>query len=151
MQDDSKGAQLAGSWGIREAFTAVIVTNLPMLFSLLRSALQPLVGSALSSSNKGSRETRRNIRTIGGGGSSRDHRGPPSANPLTRSTTLNQSEEHIMSSLGSQNFKAFAEPSGPRHHEEGIMVSNQVEVTSEPRTGYSPIEATKMHYVDESW
>lgn len=106
----------------------------------------------MGSSSKGSRESRRNVKTIGGGGSSRDHRSPSSANPLSWSTTLNQSEEHIMGDVGSQRFKAFVEPSGLQHHTDGIMVSNQVEVTSELRTAdSSPTEARKMHYVDEAW
>lgn len=105
----------------------------------------------MSSSNKSSRESQKHIRTIGGGGSSSGRRGAQSANPLTWSTTLNQSEEHIMGSMGSQRFKAFSEPSGSQHHMEGIMVSNQVDITSEYRTADSPTDARRMHYIEESW
>ncbi|KAM7186715.1 hypothetical protein V8F33_011638, partial [Rhypophila sp. PSN 637] len=49
VTDDVNGAELAGAWGTREAFVAVIVTNLPMVFPLLKAWLRPFLGSWLTS------------------------------------------------------------------------------------------------------
>ncbi|KAM7187214.1 hypothetical protein V8F20_011060 [Naviculisporaceae sp. PSN 640] len=49
VTDDINGAELAGAWGTREAFVAVVVTNLPMVFPLLKAWLRPCLGSWLTS------------------------------------------------------------------------------------------------------
>lgn len=54
LQDPVNGAQLAGSWAVRETFVAVLVTNLPMLFPQLKKWVVPLV-KRVSSSLSGSR------------------------------------------------------------------------------------------------
>lgn len=49
FQDPVNGAQLAGSWAVRETFVAVLVTNLPMLFPSLKKWVVPLVARVASS------------------------------------------------------------------------------------------------------
>lgn len=56
-----------------------------------------------------------------------------------------------MGSLGSQGFKAVVGPSEERHDTEGIMVSNQVEITSEYRAPDSPTDASQVHYIGQAW
>ncbi|KAK7985533.1 hypothetical protein PG988_003155 [Apiospora saccharicola] len=66
-QDSVNGAQLAGAWGTREAFTSVVTTNLPMLFPLLKNWFRPLLSTF--SSSKSSNTTGSNLtvfKTIGG-------------------------------------------------------------------------------------
>ncbi|KAM0428302.1 hypothetical protein ACHAPT_007203 [Fusarium lateritium] len=53
VSDPVNGAQLAGSWAVRETFVAVLVTNVPMLFPQFKKWALPLVnrvGSSLSAS-----------------------------------------------------------------------------------------------------
>ena len=38
-QDPVNGAQLAGSWAVRETFIAVVTTNLPMVYPLFYNGL----------------------------------------------------------------------------------------------------------------
>ncbi|KAF7545719.1 hypothetical protein G7Z17_g8958 [Cylindrodendrum hubeiense] len=64
MSDPVNGAMLAGSWAVRETFTAVVTTNIPMLFPHFKKAVAPLVsrvGSSLGFS--------RNSKSGGGTGS----------------------------------------------------------------------------------
>ncbi|QBZ63072.1 hypothetical protein PoMZ_11965, partial [Pyricularia oryzae] len=72
LVDPLDGAQLAGQWGTREAFTAVMTTNLPMIFPLIRQILRPYLPTALRSTKKEyktpeDRAGGNNVRTIGGG------------------------------------------------------------------------------------
>lgn len=77
LTDDVNGPEQAGAWGTREAFVAVVVTNLPMVFPLLKTALRPLLGTLISSRQNGrsgapyrtpgSGDVDFQVRTIGGG------------------------------------------------------------------------------------
>ena len=100
-QDPVNGAQLAGSWGTRESFVAVMVTNLPMIFPLFKRWLRPLFGSKLGSSNQVDKSPT-NFRTIGGGGPgadrSRARRKPRSAHALSNLTFGDDSNELICNS-----------------------------------------------------
>ncbi|KAL6364931.1 hypothetical protein LRP88_00904 [Fusarium phalaenopsidis] len=49
VSDPVNGAQLAGSWAVRETFVAVLVTNLPMLFPQFKKWAVPLVARVSSS------------------------------------------------------------------------------------------------------
>ncbi|RMJ12767.1 hypothetical protein BHE90_008338 [Fusarium euwallaceae] len=49
VSDPVNGAQLAGSWAVRETFVAVLVTNLPMLFPQLKKWAIPIVARVSSS------------------------------------------------------------------------------------------------------
>ncbi|KAF6806947.1 hypothetical protein CSOJ01_08521 [Colletotrichum sojae] len=139
LVDPVNGAQLAGTWGTRETFVAVVTTNLPMIFPLIRTWLQPLWPSALSSSKK-AYQTPSGFRTIGGGGgngNSRSHdrrTGPPSANPITANMTFTESEERIMLDVKMQDMKNSTSPAPGSKPPNGIVVSNEIEVTMEDRT-----------------
>ncbi|KAH8658062.1 hypothetical protein BX600DRAFT_514584 [Xylariales sp. PMI_506] len=151
--DDTDGAQLAGAWGTREAFVAVCTTNLPLIFPLLKVWLRPLFGSVLRSSEN-TYKNPTGFRTIGGGdGNSnaitpRSHRvktrpshstahgsAYSTKNPLTM-LSLTESEERIIGNGGDVRMQildiSVAHVSGNRPSN-GIMVSNEVEITSENR------------------
>ena len=97
VTDPVNGAQLAGSWAARECFVAVVTTNLPMVFTLVKAWVGPVVSlvSTKRSSHKDTNGTPRMTPTFGGGRSSRRGRGPPSANPIP-DMTKSESEEHIV-------------------------------------------------------
>ncbi|KAH8678503.1 hypothetical protein BX600DRAFT_546055 [Xylariales sp. PMI_506] len=140
--DAANGAQLAGAWGTREAFVAVCTTNLPLVFPLLKMWLRPFFGSVLRSSGKDYQYKGPNgFRTIGGGGGTgtreRNVRGPSKVNPITANLSLNDSEERIISDIKMQNF---GKPVN------GIVISSEVQVTSEDRGGHhSEDHAADVH------
>lgn len=111
MQDTANGAQLAGSWAVRETFVAVVTSNLPMLVPLLKTLLGPLIGSILSSrrsTQKLEDATPKDLVTFGGSSKSWRGRGPPTANPITN-FTINESEEHIVENVNMQDLKVWSE------------------------------------------
>ncbi|ODA79349.1 hypothetical protein RJ55_04942 [Drechmeria coniospora] len=126
LVDTVHGAQLAGTWGMRESFVAVITTNLPMIFPLFKSWLSPMFGSSYSS--KAYHQTPTGFRTIGGGGGeshSRGHRAPAKSDPMTN-MSFGDSEERIVDEIKLHNLRNYeASVETPA----GIMVSKQVEVT----------------------
>ncbi|KAK1975628.1 hypothetical protein LZ30DRAFT_753993 [Colletotrichum cereale] len=137
--DPVNGAQLAGTWGTRETFVAVVTTNLPMIFPLIRTWLKPLWPSVLRSS-KNTKEAYKppsGFRTIGGGNAgsrSRDRRtGPLQGNPITSNFTFTESEEQIMNDVKLQSFRGSPSASSGKQSPGGIMVSNEVEITTEDR------------------
>ncbi|EFY97524.2 hypothetical protein MAA_07166 [Metarhizium robertsii ARSEF 23] len=144
LVDTVNGAQLAGSWGTREAFVAVITTNLPMLFPLFRVWLAPLFGSALRSSKK-SYKSPTGLVTFGGGGgagSSTPRNRPRTANPITANMTFSESEERIVGAI-KMDVVGGARPSN------AIVVSNQVEVTHSDRN--SPMDGRYAQHTHEHW
>lgn len=142
LQDPVNGAQLAGSWGTREAFVAVITTNLPMLFPLFRVWLTPLCGSALRSSKK-SYKTPTGLVTFGGGGDSSTPRNRPrTANPITANMTFSESEERMVGDIKLDNMKNGQPPNA-------IVVSNQVEITHSDRN--SQFDGRSAQRAHEQW
>ncbi|KAI0517021.1 hypothetical protein F5B22DRAFT_605914 [Xylaria bambusicola] len=107
ITDPVNGAQVAGSWAVRETFVSVITTNLPMVFPLFKSRLTSIsdsivryIGYSRAKSSNGA--FRSYIRTWGGGNKqSWRGRGPRTPNPIT-GLTYTESEEQIMKS---QNVK----------------------------------------------
>jgi hypothetical protein len=106
IQDPVNGAQLAGSWAVRETFIAVVTTNAPVVFPIFRSWLGPVIGSIKSSINstRSSKSTedkgRSNFRSFGGGRRGQPSwkgRGVPTPNPITN-LTYTESEERILNS-----------------------------------------------------
>ncbi|KAI1076863.1 hypothetical protein F5B20DRAFT_554064 [Whalleya microplaca] len=94
------GAQLAGSWAVRETFVAVIMTNLPMVFPFINSTLTPILGplvrSILTLSDRLSTKVPKSIRTWGqGNDQSWRGRGPRTPNPIPE-VTLCESEECML-------------------------------------------------------
>ncbi|KAK0762928.1 hypothetical protein N5P37_004454 [Trichoderma harzianum] len=109
--DTANGAQLAGSWAVRETFVAVVTSNLPMLVPLLKTLLGPLIGSILSSrrsTQKLEDATPKDLVTFGGSSKSWRGRGPPTANPITN-FTMNESEEHIVENVNMQDLKVWSD------------------------------------------
>ncbi|KAF7589611.1 hypothetical protein BBP40_004025 [Aspergillus hancockii] len=144
LVDPLNGAQLAGSWGTREAFVAVITTNLPMIFHLLRSWLARAFGTAFQTSE--AYKTPTGFRSIGGGvgdSRSRNRHGPYSVNPITVNQTFNGSEERMVDEVNMQNLKAYPGPAA------GIVASNQVEVTHEDRSSHNSEPQAQRVY--ETW
>ncbi|KAF3492372.1 uncharacterized protein GIQ15_01889 [Arthroderma uncinatum] len=156
------GAQLAGAWGVREAFVAVMVTNLPMIFPLIRAMLSPFFGKLFSTQRKSSYKSP-GFQTIGGGtprgGNSSHNRNTSRRQPqsdLTTSFTLNGSNERIVddnNNVKMQDLKSFAsidpEPNDPPAR--GIMISNSVEVMHEDRGSTHDEEQQRVEHVREAW
>ncbi|KAK7183376.1 hypothetical protein DPSP01_000494 [Paraphaeosphaeria sporulosa] len=101
LVDPVHGGQLAAAWGTRETFIAVITTNLPMVFPLLKIWLKPWLPTTLNSSSKGRayKAHGSGFVTIGGGGASASGRSRPGqqSRDASRNMTFdNESEEHIV-------------------------------------------------------
>ncbi|KAF1958356.1 hypothetical protein CC80DRAFT_534123 [Byssothecium circinans] len=135
--DPINGGQLAAAWGTRETFIAVVTTNLPMIFPLLKTWLAPFLPSTFrsSSNNKAYKKPGSGFVTIGGGGgsaSSRNRQGPQSAHHITANMTLdNESEEHIVKGNGDVKMQHMRAAGGPQRSLNTIIVSKQVKITTE--------------------
>ncbi|KAG4428841.1 hypothetical protein IFR05_015676 [Cadophora sp. M221] len=134
--DPVNGAQLAGQWGVRETFTSVITTNLPMIFPLLKTWLKPLMGSAIFST-KGNTKHPTGFRTIGDGGGG-DASGVGRSRKGTKHTadslTYSESEEQIINNnnVKMQNLETYAGPGKPGYAStKGIMVSKEMMVVED--------------------
>ncbi|POR36005.1 Uncharacterized protein TPAR_03817 [Tolypocladium paradoxum] len=137
VTDPINGAQLAGSWAVRETFIALVTTNLPIMFPLLKLWFTTAFGSIsfLRSSQKQER-TPSDFRTFGGGGGNGQSwrgRGSPKANPITN-VTFSESEERMMGDVRMQDLRAWREPgSGSESTKSNIYKQADVEVTRESR------------------
>ncbi|KAI1207526.1 uncharacterized protein F4807DRAFT_452868 [Annulohypoxylon truncatum] len=141
VTDPVNGAQLAGSWAVRETFVAVITTNLPMVFPLIKTWLSPVFGSLLttmrSQQKLTDKESKSDLRTFGGGSHNtwRRRGGPPTANPITN-ITFNESEERMVDDVKMQDLKGWTDTStngsspAPNNN---IRKHVEVEVVSEMR------------------
>ncbi|RYO85346.1 hypothetical protein DL766_004774 [Monosporascus sp. MC13-8B] len=113
VTDPVNGAQLAGSWAVRETFVAVITTNLPVAFPLVKAMLAPAFGSLArsmrsSSDKESSGKLSLSFRTFGGGGKqSWRGRGPRTPNPVT-GLTITESEERMLSQQGHVKLQNMA-------------------------------------------
>ncbi|CAK7232668.1 hypothetical protein SCUCBS95973_008336 [Sporothrix curviconia] len=140
ITDQINGAQQAGSWGTRKAFTSVIITNLPMVFHLMRQLLQPVLGSILGSLSNTKYNNYNNgstgFRTIGGGGggNNRSRHTTNRDGNVSDPTFGNDSEEHIVRGIRMdiiQQSHAYA--TGPKGNEGpvpamGIVMTNEFEI-----------------------
>ncbi|PLN80620.1 hypothetical protein BDW42DRAFT_170475 [Aspergillus taichungensis] len=138
LTDPVDGAQLAGEWGTRETFAAVVTTNLPMIFHFLRPLLSRLVGGVLGTTQKTSKYPS-GFHMIGGGAgdaSSRNRRGLGAVHTITPNVTFSESKERVvenvkMSDFGGSTFTG----TGSKQISGGIVVSNQVEIIYEHGNG----------------
>ncbi|CAG5169333.1 uncharacterized protein ALTATR162_LOCUS7028 [Alternaria atra] len=132
--DPVHGGELAASWGTRETFVAIVTTNLPMIFPLLKNWLTPFLPSTIGSSNaEPYKPSGSGFVTIGGGASKQSRSAPHSARYLSTSLTFdNESEEHIVEG-GDVNLHRMQSTVGQKHGMHVIVVSNQVSITSEDR------------------
>ncbi|CAI6336694.1 unnamed protein product [Periconia digitata] len=142
--DPVNGGILAAQWGTRETFVAVVTTNLPMIFPLLRNFLAPYIQSSVrsSSNQKAYKNPGSGFVTIGGGGASKGASSRQrSANPITANITFdNDSEEHIVK--GDEDVKMRNLKSSRSGHStpNAIVVSQQITVTSEDYNGERDVE-----------
>ncbi|KLU87037.1 hypothetical protein MAPG_06043 [Magnaporthiopsis poae ATCC 64411] len=149
LVDPVNGAQLAGQWGTREAFTCVITTNLPMVFPLLRQWFGPLLPSFLRSSrytSGGAKNfTESEERMMGDVRLQRLSKAVPAASvaaaaaeaqqdgvypPTTRTVTVNEREDDAVVPAGNS-----------------IVVSSEVEITSD-RASHGEQRPQRPH---EAW
>jgi hypothetical protein len=153
------GAELAGAWGTREAFVAVITTNLPMVFPLFRAWLKPFLGSSARSSAK-QYKTPEGFRSIGGGGGgggedSRSHGvrvtrtpGSKGANPLTN-VSFTESEERIINDIKLQNMKAASTMlQGSQQGNKAIFVRTEFDISEDSSSQHHDKGPARVH---ESW
>ncbi|KAK5989604.1 hypothetical protein PT974_07858 [Cladobotryum mycophilum] len=149
LVDPVNGAELAGSWGIREAFTAVITTNLPMIFPLFRSLLGRLIYASTNSS-RNIQKSPIGLRTIGGGGGSQSggRLAPRSVNPLTDNLTCNGSQEWIVNDVKMQTLETSASTSAPRDGQCDMGTGNQLQISHDGRSQSSNQNAL---HVQDGW
>ncbi|GJC81028.1 hypothetical protein ColLi_03866 [Colletotrichum liriopes] len=104
------GAQQAGSWAVRETFVAIVTTNIPMIFPLVRRWLSPIFGSITSTLSRGTNNRYGNskrsdlpapgsiklddVTNGSSSGNKKKGRQPFSQYPITE-FTLSGSEEHL--------------------------------------------------------
>jgi hypothetical protein len=131
------GGQLAASWGTRETFVAIVTTNLPMIFPLLKNWLAPFLPSTIGSSNsKAYKSPGGGFVTIGGGtagGTSKQSRSAPhSGRHVSASLTFgNESEERIVK--GEDVILQSMQGATSQQGKGVIVVTNQVNIISEDR------------------
>ncbi|PVH99944.1 hypothetical protein DM02DRAFT_728888 [Periconia macrospinosa] len=136
LVDPIDGGQLAAQWGTRETFVAVVTTNLPMIFPLLKNWLSPFIQSTIrsSSNNKAYKSPGSGFVTIGGGGASNKSKSRPdphSEHDDSGNTTFyNESEENIVKGddVQLQNMELA---SASQRTPNGIMVSKNITVISD--------------------
>ncbi|EQL01350.1 hypothetical protein G6O67_005275 [Ophiocordyceps sinensis] len=132
VTDATNGAQLAGSWAVRETFLAVVTTNLPMIFPLLKTWFSLTLGTISSRrSTEKAERTPGHFRTFGGGGGNGPSwrgRGPPSANPIT-DFTFNESEERMMDDVRMQDIKVWGEPASNATEPDQGAICKRVDVS----------------------
>ncbi|PKY07657.1 hypothetical protein P168DRAFT_295382 [Aspergillus campestris IBT 28561] len=120
-EDPVNGAQLAGEWGTRETFAAVVTTNLPMIFHFLRPLLSRLVGSVFGTTQRTCKSPIGFYKVDCGAGEQTVH-------PMTANLTLSESEEHIVENVKMDDFRD-SNVTGIGRERDGIVVSNQIETT----------------------
>jgi hypothetical protein len=149
FQDPVNGAQLAGSWAVRETFVAVVTTNLPMIFPAFKIWLAPLITSLRStmrSSQKlsGNLESSRSrdLRTFGAG-SSKGRREPPTLYNITAVTAIvNESEEHMVEMQDVKGSDSDDDTQGGRKH--SIRQHTEVSVVREEVDMDNPPKAPRL-------
>jgi len=91
------GAEQAGSWAVRETFVAVVVSNMPIIYSLLRGVFKTLSDSISSISKRSTAEPSRNVRMDDMAGSHDRRRRPGRSRDLASTYPITSSSlEHII-------------------------------------------------------
>ena len=134
-----------------------MVTNLPMIFPLIKIWLKPWFGSALGSSKKAYDYKSSPFRTIGGGGasgggtaySSNRHRRGVESSAISENMTFNDSEENMVNDIKMQNIQTSINQI-PRENQSrsGILVSNEVRITHEDRSSHGGTDNLSDKYDD---
>ncbi|KAF2657114.1 hypothetical protein K491DRAFT_691312 [Lophiostoma macrostomum CBS 122681] len=146
--DPVHGGELAASWGTRETFIAVVTTNLPMVFPLLRVWITPFLPSNLrsSSNNKAAYKPGSGFVTIGGGGPGASNRSGPGSQSardvMTNMTFDNDSEENIGPN-GDMKMQILHTADGRQRalSPNEIVVSRQVNITVEDASSEKSTES----------
>jgi hypothetical protein len=139
-QDPINGAQLAGSWAVRETFIAVVTTNLPMVYPLFYMVLGRHISTWVSTmrSTHKTNDNTGDLVTIGGGGLDFKVQRPraPKGNPMTN-VTFSESEERMMGVVEMNNMKSWSEASSSKDgmHSQNITKDVEVAVVTEVRNG----------------
>lgn len=151
-QDPVHGAQMAGSWAVRETFVAVVTSNIPMIFPLISHWVRPLIGSLRSLSSHAAK-TSGLSRSADSGPKTfmledknpRRGMGPRSVNPITN-ISFDGSEERIApehsDDLAEGNRQAVASDmereqgcgAGEGSPSGGIMKETSVQITETRKT-----------------
>lgn len=143
FQDPIHGGQLAAAWGTRETFIAVVTTNLPMIFPLLKVWFAPILPTTFrsSSNNKAYKSPSSGFVTIGGGGgSSHAKRTPRTGTIITANMSFdNESEERIVKENGDMRMQDLDTKAEAQRAQGAIVVSKQVSVTTEEATWRRPV------------
>jgi hypothetical protein len=111
IQDPVNGAQLAGSWAVRETFVAVVTTNLPMVYPLLTIIFGPCIGSFLSSMRSTNKhgDMARGSKSLASYGDNTGYSSKgPRSNPMTN-VTFSESEERIVGVIELNDMKDRSE------------------------------------------
>lgn len=147
LKDPIGGAQVAGSWAIRETFVAVVTTNVPMAFPLVSGWVKPLLSSLARSMRSESfkRSTdgkfKRAVTTfsaVGGNGPKRQSRNPRTSPNHLPGLTFTESEERMLSQgqiklqdLAAANSSRNPAPSSQSDdNSDGIRKDVEIAVTS---------------------
>ena len=124
----ANGAEQAGEWSIRESFVALIVNNLPMLYSLYQYLTRPRDPSSNSPSYK--------LGSYRSGESNKKH-SKKFRHPLSvPNDTANGSDERIVVPPGSTEAYSMPAPraenpyDGAMDEEKGIKVQTELSVQS---------------------
>lgn len=139
-QDPVNGAQLAGSWAVRETFIAVVTTNLPMVYPLFHMLLGRHISTWVSTmrSTHKTNENTDDLVTIGGRGlDSKVRRHPaPKSNPMTN-VTFSESEERMVGVVELNDMKSWSEAGSGKDgaHSHNITKDVEVAVVTEVRDG----------------
>jgi hypothetical protein len=141
LKDPVHGGQLAAEWGTRETFIAIVTTNLPMTFPLLKTWFAPLLPSSLrsSSNNKAYKSPGSGFMSIGGGGASSRNRQGPQSTVTANMTFDNDSEERIIQGNGDVKMQDMHTSDGAPPTN-AIVVKKQVKITTEERTSGQSID-----------
>ncbi|KAK2003776.1 hypothetical protein LX36DRAFT_720764 [Colletotrichum falcatum] len=110
ITDPINGAQQAGSWAVRETFVAIVTSNVPMVFPLVRRWLSPVLGTITNTLSRGTNNRYGNSKRShlpgpgsiqlgdvaegSASGSKKKGRPPYSQYPVTE-FTVSGSEEHL--------------------------------------------------------
>ncbi|KAH7308964.1 hypothetical protein B0I35DRAFT_359934 [Stachybotrys elegans] len=109
--DPIDGSLTAGAWGVRETFVAIITTNLPLVFALLKAWLGPVVGTHLgtgrSSSNRRTQSAHMGNLTVGSGAQGRKswHARNQPRGSIMPTAGFSESEEQIIRGFNLQDMK----------------------------------------------
>jgi hypothetical protein len=125
------GAQLAGSWAVRETFIAVVTTNLPMVYPLFYMLLGRHIFTWVSTmrSTQKTNENTGDLVTVGGGGqdSKVQRNRPAKGNPMTN-VTFSESEERMMGVVELNDLKTWSEAGSGKDGSLDHNITKDVEV-----------------------